>query len=134
MRPLPRRGIGLIQLWYRPRRAQRSTLASVAADPDTLSGRPGSSCSTMPSPAATQPGIVAFFRGFLQQGGSAGGSQTARARPSGKPTYTREQIKQLYEQHRRGAYAGREAEWNRLEADIIAAIREGRVQGTYLTK
>jgi hypothetical protein len=29
--------------------------------------------------------------------------------------------------HRKGAYTGREAEWNRQEADIIAAGREGRV-------
>ena len=46
--------------------------------------------------------------------------------PTDKPVYTRAQIKQLYEQHRRGAYTGREAEWARLEADIFAAQREGR--------
>ena len=55
------------------------------------------------------------------------------AAPS-KRTYTRAQIQQLYEQHRKGAYAGREAEWNRIENDIFAAQREGRVQGVYLTK
>jgi hypothetical protein len=38
------------------------------------------------------------------------------------PRYTRDQIKQLYEMHRRGAYLGREAEWARR--------REGRVIGT----
>jgi hypothetical protein len=48
--------------------------------------------------------------------------------PPDKPFYTRAQIKQLYEQHRRGAYAGREAEWARQEAEIIAAGREGRIQ------
>jgi hypothetical protein len=48
--------------------------------------------------------------------------------PPDKPTYTRPQIRQLYEQHRRGAYVGREAEWARLDADIIAAGREGRIR------
>jgi hypothetical protein len=37
---------------------------------------------------------------------------------------------QIGERHRKGAYAGREAEWARQEADIFAAQREGRVQGT----
>ena len=54
---------------------------------------------------------------------------------AGQPIYTRETIGQLYEAHRKGAYAGREAEWARIEADIFAAQREGRVQGVpYLTK
>jgi len=34
----------------------------------------------------------------------------------------------------KGAYAGREVEWARQEADIIAASREGRVSGIWLTK
>ena len=46
--------------------------------------------------------------------------------PPEKPIYTRAQVKQLYEQHRKGAYAGREADWARLEADMFAAQREGR--------
>ena len=55
--------------------------------------------------------------------------------PSGKPVYTHAQIAELYARHRKDAYAGREAEWNRIEADIFAAQREGRVQGApYLTK
>ena len=46
-----------------------------------------------------------------------------------RPRYTRDQIKQLYEMHRRGAYLSREAEWARQDADIIAAGREGRILG-----
>jgi hypothetical protein len=46
--------------------------------------------------------------------------------PSDKPIYTRAQVKQLYEQHRKGVYVGREAEWARIEADMFAAQREGR--------
>jgi hypothetical protein len=75
--------------------------------------------------------VIAFFRGFLQEE-RAGGTQAsgrARSTPSKKPIYTRTQIDQLYAAHRRGAYTGREAEWARQEADIFAAIREGRVTG-----
>jgi hypothetical protein len=44
-------------------------------------------------------------------------------------------IKKLYDAHRRGAYNGREDEWNRIENDIFQAQREGRVQATlFLTK
>ena len=53
----------------------------------------------------------------------------------GKPTYTRPQIQQFYDRHRKGGYAGREAEWARQKADIIAAGREGRIQApAYITK
>jgi hypothetical protein len=81
--------------------------------------------------------VRAFFNGFLlQHAGHAEHAGTGqRIRPAhGKPIYSRQQIAQLYEQHRRGAYAGREVEWARQEADIFAAQREGRVQGVWLTK
>jgi hypothetical protein len=80
--------------------------------------------------------VIAFFRGFQQEAAQASPSphrSRHTAAPS-KPVYTRAQIQQLYEAHRKGAYAGREAEWNRIENDIFAAQREGRVQGVYLTK
>jgi hypothetical protein len=48
--------------------------------------------------------------------------------PPEKPLYTRAQLRQLYEQHRRGAFNGREAEWKRIDAEIIAAANEGRIQ------
>lgn len=48
--------------------------------------------------------------------------------PPDRPIYTRAQIAQLYAMHRKGAYVGREAEWARQDADIIAAGREGRVR------
>jgi hypothetical protein len=82
--------------------------------------------------------VSAFFRGFQQEAGQAADSpapQRARNTASSKPTYTRDQIAQLYAAHRKGAYADREAEWARQEEDIIAAGREGRVSGgPYLTK
>jgi hypothetical protein len=48
--------------------------------------------------------------------------------PPDRPIYTRAQIAQLYSAHRKGAYVGREAEWQRQDADIIAAGREGRIR------
>jgi hypothetical protein len=48
--------------------------------------------------------------------------------PPDKPIYTRAQLRELYSMHRKGAYVGREAEWARLDADIIAAGREGRIR------
>jgi hypothetical protein len=48
--------------------------------------------------------------------------------PPDRPIYTRAQIAQLYSLHRKQAYVGREAEWARQEADIIAAGREGRIR------
>jgi hypothetical protein len=77
--------------------------------------------------------VIAFFRGFQREHarhtehtGHAGTGQRTRT-ASNKPTYTRDQITQLYRAHQKGAYAGREAEWRRLEYDIIAAGREGRI-------
>lgn len=48
--------------------------------------------------------------------------------PPDKPIYTRAQIANLYRMHQKGAYVGREAEWQRQDADIIAAGREGRIR------
>jgi hypothetical protein len=74
--------------------------------------------------------VAAFFRKFQQEAGStqqASAPGRARSTSSGKPIYTRDQITKLYDQHRRGAYVGREAEWARLEVDIIRAGAEGRI-------
>jgi hypothetical protein len=48
--------------------------------------------------------------------------------PVDKPIYTRSQIAGFYTQVRQGAFAGRDAEKARIEADIFAAQREGRVR------
>jgi hypothetical protein len=79
--------------------------------------------------------VSAFFRGFQQDAANSPAPHSRRtATTSQKPTYTRDQIAQLYAAHRKGAYAGREAEWNQIENDIFSAQSEGRVQGVYLTK
>src|SRR5262245_39204736 len=41
--------------------------------------------------------------------------------------YSRDDIRRLYGMHRKGEFTGQEAEWRRIEYDIIAAGREGRV-------
>jgi hypothetical protein len=82
--------------------------------------------------------VIAIFRGFLAAVGQSGqpgqfgqigqpGPRQA-VQPNGR-IYTRPEIQKLYSQYMRGAYRGREAEWRALEADIIAAGREGRIIG-----
>jgi hypothetical protein len=78
--------------------------------------------------------VVALFNGFMQEAGDIQQPPTQRGqapgrRSSGKPIYSRDQIKQLYRAHQQGAYTGRDAEWARQEVDIIAAGREGRILG-----
>jgi hypothetical protein len=75
-------------------------------------------------------GVIRFFQDFLRTYPAAGRTpQPVREAPTGKHLYSRPEIAQLYEQHRKGAYRGREAEWARLENDIIRAGAEGRVIG-----
>jgi hypothetical protein len=72
--------------------------------------------------------VLAFFNTFSAQHGSAARSpDRSRPKSTSGQVYTRDQIKQLHELHRRGRLQG--AEWDRLEQDIIAAAREGRVVG-----
>ena len=83
--------------------------------------------------------VAAFFKGFMREAGNiqpaSAHAERARTTSSNRPTYTHEQIGQLYSAHRRGEFAGREAEWARIEADFFRAQREGRVVGMpYLTK
>jgi hypothetical protein len=76
--------------------------------------------------------VALFFRQFQQQegqGGNTGAPRRTRSATS-KPIYTNETIAQLYSQHRRGLYAGREAEWDSIERDIFQAQAEGRVRAT----
>jgi hypothetical protein len=69
------------------------------------------------------------YRGSADRSGSAGGaSSTRRSRAAASaPVYTRDTIAKLYEAHRRGDFANRQAEWDRIEADIFDAQRTGRV-------
>ena len=75
--------------------------------------------------------IAAFFNGYRQAAGQAPPQQQQHSHSSrgssGKRIYSRDDIRELYEMHRCGEFTGREAEWNRIEADIFAAQREGRI-------
>jgi hypothetical protein len=80
--------------------------------------------------------VVSFYKGFLAEAGrhapagqSRGGAQSRQPATGAKPIYSREQIKRLYDQRRHGAI--NDANWARIEADIIAAGREGRVTSSF---
>jgi hypothetical protein len=102
---------------------------------DTFTGQPRQALLNIAIADNSAARVAAMFKGFMQEAGDTPASDPRQSRRSGKPVYTRETIGQIYEAHRKGAYAGRDAEWQRQEADIFAAQREGRVQGIlYLTK
>jgi hypothetical protein len=105
---------------------------------DSLSGRMRQQLLDEAKASGDAARCIAFFRSFFSRPQSAaGGSASASSRPrstSGR-IYTRSEIAKLYDQHRRGAYRGREAAWQEQERDIIAASREGRVDmPAYVTK
>lgn len=101
------------------------------------------------------PRVLAFFKGFLSEEAALapaneadldhgatpdriqletlaapGRAKTAAASnaPAEKPTFTRAQISQFYADSASGKYRGREAEKNRIEAQIFEAEREGRIR------
>jgi hypothetical protein len=68
--------------------------------------------------------VTAFYRGFLQADHYAPSGQQGQRNSQGRPVaaggrriYSREQIKQLYEQRRHGQI--NDANWARREADIL---------------
>jgi hypothetical protein len=74
-----------------------------------------------------------FFARFLREDGATQPSSAASNQRSGRQIYDRALIGRLYEARRRGQF--NDADWARLEADIFAAQREGRVQDVpYITK
>jgi hypothetical protein len=73
--------------------------------------------------------VQEIFRQHLAQAGqpALGAPLTRTGHSRRGRIYTRREIAKIYDDHRRGVYAGRDADWMRQEADIIAAAREGRV-------
>ncbi|MDX9787923.1 MAG: hypothetical protein RBT11_14150 [Desulfobacterales bacterium] len=55
--------------------------------------------------------------------------QGATEVPQSLKTYTRGDIKQFYDDKTKGVYRGRDEEFARIERDIFAAMKEGRVIG-----
>ena len=105
--------------------------------------------------ANQSPRVLAFFQGFLNENPIAptagtqqaatpatktpleslaapGRAKTSSAAPEApaadKPIYTQLQIKQFYADSAQGKYRGREEEKGKIEADIFAAQREGRIR------
>jgi hypothetical protein len=107
---------------------------------DSLSGRQRQTLLNDAIASADANRVIAFFRTFLREAGGADhtashasntssyGTRRATSSVNG-PIYSAAQIAKLYDQKRRGAYAGREAEWARQEVDIFRAQHEGRVVG-----
>lgn len=75
------------------------------------------------------PHVPALDLGALAAPGRAKPSSGDTQVPAEKPTYSRVQISKFYEDSRKGLYAGREAEYRAIEADLSAAQREGRIRG-----
>ena len=57
-----------------------------------------------------------------------------RASPRDKPIYSRNDIIAASRAYMRGAYRGREAEYEALQADIVRAARENRISDAPVQK
>lgn len=78
-----------------------------------------------PTPAPRQPAVP------LEQLAAPGRARPATGDtsvPADKPVFTRQEISQFYRDVVRGAYVGREQQKAVLEAQMIAATKEGRVR------
>jgi hypothetical protein len=86
---------------------------------DSLTGRPRQTLLNDAISHGSAPRVREFFMRFQRDAGGTPANSAAyygqHARSSGGPIYTRDQIAKLYDQHRRGAYRGRETEWARFD-------------------
>jgi hypothetical protein len=108
--------------------------------------------------AADAPRVVSFFQGFLREVAATTPAKPQESQPAQvtkprqaaakledfaapgrarstptppaveKPTITRAFIDKFYADSRRGYYTGRKAEYDRIQNEIFAAQREGRIQ------
>jgi hypothetical protein len=107
------------------------------AEPDVLSGRRRKDLIDEATARGDSRAIIAFFEGFLREVGASqapgqGGVRDAvphggRYEPpsSDKRIYTRAEVGRLLDPRRRGKKS--DVEWERLQREIIAAGREGRI-------
>jgi hypothetical protein len=100
-------------------------LMEVAATGQTLQ-TPQAEQLVAPQPVPRQ---AAVDLGTLAAPGRAKPASGDSQVPAEKPFITRAQISRLYDDKRRGAYAGREAVFAQHEAELQLAQREGRVRG-----
>lgn len=109
---------------YHLENAQKShDVRRVAAFFNTWQGNSGHSIAQEPRDAA---------KSQLEKQVAPGRGRTAAAAPAGDQakTYSQKDISQFFDDVRKGAYKGRETERDRIERDIFAASREGRIVAT----
>ena len=103
---------------------------------DSLSGRVRQTLLNEAISAADPARVKNFFDMFKREVGTQAPASTgttsarptpyaARSTPLGGRLYRRDEISKIYRQHQQGKFS--EAAWQRQEADIVAAAREGRV-------
>jgi hypothetical protein len=77
--------------------------------------------------------VLSFFRGYLAEAGqSPQGQQSQQRQVATQRTYTRAEIKRASEDYLRGRIP--EAEYQKLSADMHAAIGEGRIANPPIPK
>lgn len=84
---------------------------------------------TRTQPAQPAPREAALDLETLAAPGRARPASGDNQVPADKPHYTRADISKFYADSRKGLYAGRQAEYDRIQNDLTAAQREGRIRG-----
>lgn len=95
---------------------------------DFLSEASGPPATQQPSPAPSPAPGNGGQPSLLDYAAPGRARSEPQPLPPGKPTYTRAQMQRFYDDVRRGAYKGREADQAAIEADIFRAQHEGRIQ------
>jgi hypothetical protein len=85
--------------------------------------------SPQPQPQPLAPRAAAMNLEDLTAPGRARPASGDNQVPADKPYYTRADISKFYADSRKGLYAGRQAEYDRIQNDLTAAQREGRIRG-----
>lgn len=80
------------------------------------------------APKAVEPAPRPKGLDVLVDPGNGGGDAPAAA-DGAKRNWSRREIKAHYDEKTRGDWRGREDEWRKIEIDINAAYREGRIRG-----
>src|SRR5262245_33928847 len=104
---------------------------------DPLNGRPRQALLNDAIAKNNAARVLSFFRGYLAETPAAGRtSQWTPPAAAGrdKPVYRRADITAAHHAYMKGAYKGREAEYEALQADFVAAGREGRISDLPVAK
>jgi hypothetical protein len=101
---------------------------------DPLNGRPRQSLLNEAIAAGDATRVLSFFRGFLAEAPQSSQRQPSQASsaPTGTRVYTRADITRYSDLYRRGRIS--EADYQKLSADIHAAIGENRISNPPIPK